>query len=103
MLPFENLSGDKEQDYFADGITADDLTTDLSRLPDSFVISRGNAFTGLHKLMPGFTVQDWANIKWSDNPQFSAANTPRRSSKACARPGYQRAWGRRIEPAARGR
>ncbi len=44
VLPFENLSGDKEQEYFADGIT-DDLTTDLSHLPDSFVISRGTAFT----------------------------------------------------------
>ena len=44
MLPFENLSGDKEQDYFADGIT-EDLTTDLSHLPDSFVISRSTAFT----------------------------------------------------------
>jgi TolB-like protein/class 3 adenylate cyclase len=44
VLPFENLSGDKEQDYFADGIT-DDLTTDLSHLPESFVISRKTAFT----------------------------------------------------------
>ena len=44
VLPFENLSGDKEQDYFADGVT-DDLTTDLSHLQDSFVISRGTAFT----------------------------------------------------------
>jgi adenylate cyclase len=44
VLPFENLSGEKEQDYFADGIT-DDLTTDLSHLQDSFVISRGTAFT----------------------------------------------------------
>ena len=44
VLPFENLSGDKDQDYFADGIT-DDLTTDLSHLPDSFVIARGTAFT----------------------------------------------------------
>jgi TolB-like protein/class 3 adenylate cyclase/Flp pilus assembly protein TadD len=44
VLPFENLSGDKEQDYFADGIT-DDLTTDLSHLDGSFVISRGTAFT----------------------------------------------------------
>ena len=44
MLPFQNLSGDKEQDYFADGIT-DDLTTDLSHLQDSFVISRSTAFT----------------------------------------------------------
>jgi adenylate cyclase len=44
VLPFENLSGDKEQDYFADGIT-DDLTTDLSHLADSFVIARNTAFT----------------------------------------------------------
>ena len=44
LLPFENLNGDKEQDYFADGLT-DDLTTDLSHLPDSFVISRGTAVT----------------------------------------------------------
>jgi hypothetical protein len=44
VLPFENMSGDKDQDYFADGIT-DDLTTDISRLQDSFVISRGTAFT----------------------------------------------------------
>src|ERR1700733_2713552 len=44
VLPFENMSGDKNQDYFADGIT-DDLTTDLSHLQDSFVISRGTAFT----------------------------------------------------------
>ncbi len=44
VLPFENLSGDPEQEYFADGIT-DDLTTDLSHLPDSFVIARGTAFT----------------------------------------------------------
>jgi adenylate cyclase len=44
VLPFENLSGDKEQDYFADGIT-DDLTTDLSHIADSFVIARDTAFT----------------------------------------------------------
>jgi adenylate cyclase len=44
VLPFENLSGDKEQDYFADGIT-EDLTTDLSHIADSFVISRNTAFT----------------------------------------------------------
>jgi TolB-like protein/class 3 adenylate cyclase len=44
VLPFENLSGDKEQDYFADGVT-EDLTTDLSHLQDAFVISRGTAFT----------------------------------------------------------
>jgi adenylate cyclase len=44
VLPFENLSADKEQDYFADGIT-EDLTTDLSHLQDAVVIGHGTAFT----------------------------------------------------------
>jgi adenylate cyclase len=44
VLPFTNLSDDREQQYFADGVT-DDLTTDLSRITDSFVISRNTAFT----------------------------------------------------------
>jgi len=44
VLPFANLSNDPEQEYFADGIT-DDLTTDLSRIPDTLVIARSTAFT----------------------------------------------------------
>jgi TolB-like protein/DNA-binding winged helix-turn-helix (wHTH) protein len=44
VLPFENLGDDREQQHFADGIT-DDLTTDLSRHGDLFVISRTTAFT----------------------------------------------------------
>jgi class 3 adenylate cyclase/TolB-like protein len=44
VLPFANLSNDPEQQYFADGIT-EDLTTDLSRISNMFVISRSTAFT----------------------------------------------------------
>jgi adenylate cyclase len=44
VLPFRNLSGDPSQDYFADGIT-ENLTTDLSRICNSFVIARNTAFT----------------------------------------------------------
>jgi adenylate cyclase len=44
VLPFANLSNDPSQDYFADGVT-ENLTTDLSRLPNSFVIARNTAFT----------------------------------------------------------
>jgi adenylate cyclase len=44
VLPFTNLSDDREQQYFADGVT-EDLTTDLSQIADSFVISRNTAFT----------------------------------------------------------
>ena len=43
VLPFANLSNDPEQGYLADGVT-DDLTSDLSRIPASFVISRSTAF-----------------------------------------------------------
>ena len=44
VLPFANLSNDPSQDYFADGIT-ENLTTDLSRIPGSFIIARNTAFT----------------------------------------------------------
>jgi adenylate cyclase len=44
VLPFTNLSGDPAQDYFADGIT-ENLTTDLSRIHNSFVIARNTAVT----------------------------------------------------------
>jgi len=44
VLPFANLSGDSGQLYLADAIT-DDVTTDLSRVPDMVVISRNTAFT----------------------------------------------------------
>ena len=44
VLPFANLSGDPEQDYFVDGVT-ESLTTDLSRITGSFVIGRHTAFT----------------------------------------------------------
>jgi len=48
VLPFANLNDDREQQYFADGIT-EDLTTDLSRLAGMFVISRNTAFTYKNK------------------------------------------------------
>ena len=44
VLPFTNLSDDREQQHFADGVT-EDLTTDLSRLENMFVISRNTALT----------------------------------------------------------
>jgi adenylate cyclase len=44
VLPFTNLSGDPEQEYFADGLTGD-LTTFLARIPGNFVIAGNTAFT----------------------------------------------------------
>src|SRR6516164_110893 len=42
VLPFLNLNGDPEQEYFADGVT-ESLTTDLSRIAGAFVIGRNTA------------------------------------------------------------
>jgi class 3 adenylate cyclase/TolB-like protein len=44
VLPFQNMSGDPEQEYFADGLTAN-LTTDLSRISGLFVIASTTAAT----------------------------------------------------------
>jgi len=44
VLPFANIGGDVEQDYFVDGVT-ESLTTDLSRISGVFVIARNTAFT----------------------------------------------------------
>ncbi len=43
VLPFDNMSGDPEQDFFADGIT-EDIITELSRFRELFVISRNSSF-----------------------------------------------------------
>ena len=44
VLPFQNLSGNPAEDYLADGIT-DDLTSDLSHIPEAFVIARESAYS----------------------------------------------------------
>jgi len=44
VLPFENMSGNPEQEYFVDGLV-EDITTSLSCIPSLFVIARNSAFT----------------------------------------------------------
>jgi adenylate cyclase len=44
VLPFQNMSGDPEQEYFADGMV-EEITTAISRLPWLFVIARNSSFT----------------------------------------------------------
>jgi len=43
VLPFDNMSGDPEQEYFSDGIT-EDIITDLSKISGLFVVARNTAF-----------------------------------------------------------
>jgi TolB-like protein len=44
VLPFANIGGDPEQDYFVEGVT-ESLTTDRSRISGAFVIARNTAIT----------------------------------------------------------
>jgi TolB-like protein/class 3 adenylate cyclase len=44
VLPFANIGGNADQEYFVDGVT-ESLTTDLSRMPGTLVIGRNTAFT----------------------------------------------------------
>jgi TolB-like protein len=44
VLPFANMSGDPEQEYFSDGIS-EDIITDMSKLASLFVIARNSSFT----------------------------------------------------------
>jgi adenylate cyclase len=44
VLPFDNMSGDPDQDYFSDGLT-DQIITGLSKIPKIFVIARNSTFT----------------------------------------------------------
>ena len=63
VLPFANLSGDPEQQYFVDGVT-ESLTTDLSRISGSFVIGRHTAFTYKSKAVDLKQVGRELNIRY---------------------------------------
>ncbi len=63
VLPFTNLSGNPQQEYFSDGIT-DDLITDLSRVPKLFVIARTSSFTYKGKAEKAQTIGQELGVKY---------------------------------------
>jgi adenylate cyclase len=63
VLPFTNMSGDPEQEYFADGIT-EDLTTDLSRISGLFVVARNSAFSYKGRSVDLRTVADELGVRY---------------------------------------
>ena len=50
VLPFDNMSGDPEQEYFSDGIT-EDIITDLSKVGGLMVIARNSSFAYKGKIL----------------------------------------------------
>ena len=63
VLPFANLGGDPEQEYFVDGVT-DSLTTDLSRMRGAFVIARNTAFAYKGKPLDAKMIGRELNIRY---------------------------------------
>ena len=63
VLPFANIGGDPEQEYFVDGVT-ESLTTDLSRIAGAFVIARNTAFTYKSKPIDVKTVGRELNVRY---------------------------------------
>ncbi len=63
VLPFANIGGDVEQDYFVDGVT-ESLTTDLSRMSGVFVIARNTAFTYKGKAVDARQIGRELNVRY---------------------------------------
>jgi len=63
VLPFDNMSGDSEQEYFADGMT-DELITDLSKISGLLVISRNSSFTYKGKTVNVQQIADELNVQY---------------------------------------
>ena len=63
VLPFVNMSGDPEQEYFTDGI-CDDLITDLSKIPDLMVTSRNSAFMYKRKSVKTHKIAEELGVRY---------------------------------------
>jgi TolB-like protein len=63
VLPFSNIGGDPDREYFADGVT-ESLTTDLSRMRGAFVIARNTAFTYKGKTVDVKAVGRELNVRY---------------------------------------
>jgi adenylate cyclase len=63
VLPFNNMSGDTEQEYFSDGIT-EDIITDLSKISGLFVVGRNTSFTYKGKVIQLQQVASELGVKY---------------------------------------
>ncbi len=63
VLPFSNISEDREQEYFADGMT-DDLLTGLSKMPELFVISSNTSFSYKNKAVKVRDVAEELGVRY---------------------------------------
>jgi TolB-like protein/class 3 adenylate cyclase/rhodanese-related sulfurtransferase len=63
VLPFDNISEDTSQEFFADGMT-EDMITDLSKIPELFVIARNSAFVYKGRAVPVRQVAEELGVRY---------------------------------------
>jgi adenylate cyclase len=80
VLPFQNMSGDPEQEYFSDGMT-EDLITDLSKVSGLFVIARNSSFAYKGRSVKVQEIgRDWRALCVEGSVRNGIACVSRRSS-----------------------
>ena len=97
VLPFANIGGDSEQDYFVDGVT-ESLTTDLSRIRGSFVIARNTAFTYRGKAFDVTKIGRELNVRYAlEGSVQRSGNRMRVNAQLIDAQGGNHLWAERFE------
>jgi TolB-like protein/class 3 adenylate cyclase/Tfp pilus assembly protein PilF len=97
VLPFANIGGDPEQEYFVDGVT-ESLTTDLSRIRGSFVIARNTAFTYRGKALDVTKIGRELNIRYAlEGSVQRSANRMRVNAQLIDAQSGSHLWAERFE------
>jgi TolB-like protein len=97
VIPFANIGGDPEQDYFVDGVT-ESLTTDLSRIRGSFVIARNTAFTYRGKAIDITRIGRELNVRYAlEGSVQRSGNRMRVNAQLIDAPTGSHLWAERFE------
>ena len=97
MLPFSNLSGDPEQEYFADGI-AEDIITALSKISNLLVISRNSTFAYKGKPIDVHAVGRELNVRYVlEGSVRKVGGNVRITAQLVEAAGRQQLWAERFD------
>jgi TolB-like protein/class 3 adenylate cyclase/Tfp pilus assembly protein PilF len=97
VVPFANIGGDPEQEYFVDGVT-ESLTTDLSRIHGSFVIARNTAFTYRGKAFDVGRIGRELNVRYAlEGSVQRSGNRMRVNAQLIDAQGGSHLWAERFE------
>jgi adenylate cyclase len=97
VLPFDNMSGDPEQEYFADGIT-EDITTALSKIRSFLVIARNSSFTYKHQAVDTKIVAEELGVRYVlEGSVRKAGNRIRVTAQLIDAPTGHHVWAERYD------